>query len=959
MLLALSLVPSAGADILRINFESPNYQTGESYNSSTLASTLATAGAPPDEITDLSGAALSAWTAEVQDQGMSGNRLLFKQLGSSPFAGQLEAFAPQGVNGQSGTWFAQMTYTRLTTQGGPLLSMRLVNDLGATMMGHPHNLVLYADNWQGQTLSVGVPHTLRIEIDMGTTAVRTYLNGLLLNTHTIGTNNVAGRSFGGLQLKFFGTTYPAGDLFALDNIRAGSVLTEDITPAGTVPENAYFLPVSQKAQLQQALDAYRIVSLEPGDYATAGVSAVTLGSNRKLYGSVAGQTIIPPVTVTPGTTGAVLARVKIGGARTITFPASSTPTSGNIFTEVDGRIVVNGGTLVDNLFLGLSAPIHVDTRTGGYLRNNRFIRSKVHGASPALTMLGDSAWQSYGNVFLWFNFLTPAGDATNIADQGDLTLAEIDAESWNFNGTGTNALFKVDTMGTLRCFGMNGGTLVQPAYVRSQYDIGATEFLLFSDVMANIPANPGNLPDLTFRSTNQRSAMIGTSQFKTIVDEAAAPFRVSAREGGDPDFYINEVGYASLLPPSYQTSLRDMISGSGRLGAAWETPSYGAIPDPAGPDWMVNRAGSVPDSTALIQGLIDTYGIARLGPGIFYISAPLKLANGQAIVGAGADSTVIMAKTSSLNMIVANDASDPNRLTSIRLADLTLQGGNNGIHWEPVGTGAYNGRYAQFNLCSIHHVTFRNFANAGMHFDKIYGVDNNFWSYLNFVDCAVGIKQTVDPYYVSGETPTMMFVDKVTFYKCQFIGNGLALDLPAKRGSNLNCWISCLFADNSEGVASMNNWVSTLFANCDFVNNGPVSGKNQTFVNNTSVSFLSCRFEAGASGGDELFGCPVAVEGCLFERAGSADAVLLSTASSPIFFFNSHSIDMPLNATGTTGGLLLNNTFGAASDAAFGKRAVTVSSGVPIALDSSGSVPQPQILFGGDWSSLPALFRGF
>jgi len=217
--------------LFNVNFESPVYTTGEVYSAATNTGTLPRTGPAPSVLTKLDGSGAN-WTATV-GAGPTGNRLTFANTTSGVFTGTLEAFAPPSSGGTTGTWFAQLDYTRLTSAGGPLFAMRLVNNSGSAMLGHSNNNLLYADWWSGSpgvNMTVGVTNTLRLEIDMGTNVWRTYANGILMNTNTNASNDTGANGFGGLQLGFFGSTYAAGNIFALDNIQIGSI-PEPATPA--------------------------------------------------------------------------------------------------------------------------------------------------------------------------------------------------------------------------------------------------------------------------------------------------------------------------------------------------------------------------------------------------------------------------------------------------------------------------------------------------------------------------------------------------------------------------------------------------------------------------------------------------------------------------------------------------------------------------------------------------------
>lgn len=723
------------------------------------------------------------------------------------------------------------------------------------------------------------------------------------------------------------------------------------------PEKAYRLPLAEKADLQKAMDAHKIVVLDSGDYSMP-KSTITLKSGYQLYGDPMGTTL-PPIIVAPGTTAAVLSTVRVQGA--VTFPASTEITSGNVIERLIGGLTVTGAALQDNLFLHIDGQINIDTSAGGFIRNNRFIRCKAHAVWPQLTILGDAARQSYGNVFVWFNFLTPHGDPTNITNQKDLTIVGYDAETWNEKAAGTNtALIKTGPMGTLRIFGANGGN--HGRNPTPAFDVAADELLVYNNLME---ASRGGVVDYVLRPGNARALFLNGSGKRRYDDQAKDAFRARAFCDGIAGLELSGAAISSekQLTPEQQDVLAAMVIGNKRIGKPWEAPRYQVIPDPAGPAWKQKRTGQ-PDSTAYIQGLIDANGVARLPAGIFYISRPLRLAKNQGIIGASADTTAIVAMSDTLDMIIANDNAKTSTGRNMILADITLQGGANGIHFEPVGTGTRTAdgtptrAQAQYTACYFNHVTFRDMSVAGVFMDQIYALDNIFVSHLNFVGCDAGWKQKVDPAYRSpgadGETPTMMYMDKVLFYRCQFIGNRIAMELPGNRGCNLNAWVNCRFENNRDGALAMANYLSPFFGNCDFINNGGPA----VVSSDRPVSFVGCRFKAGLSGSAMLDG-PVSVEGCAFERAGAGSATILKRGPHKVFISNSTSKDMPLGLTPTNHGMIINSVMIPADGANRQMVQIMGQSIQPIlGKDTSGTTPIPQLLFGSDWSG-DALLSGY
>jgi hypothetical protein len=365
----------------------------------------------------------------------------------------------------------------------------------------------------------------------------------------------------------------------------------------------------------------------------------------------------------------------------------------------------------------------------------------------------------------------------------------------------------------------------------------------------------------------------------------------------------------------------------------WEAPVYEAIPDPGGPNWSLSLS-SRPDSPNYIQNLVDTQNTAFLPPGIYYISQPIRLKASQGLIGAGMSQTVIIAMSPSIDMIVGAD--HLSALTSIpmTLGDLTLEGGLNGIHHEPNGSGAG----AMYNQMFLSHVTMRNMANSCIFIDSIGAWDNNLIDHVNFVNCGTGVKQRVSPAYTGGQAPGQSYLDKNVFYHCQFVGNSLALDLAAQRANNVNVWVENLFDSNTNGVAQLTNNFSSLIANSDFRNNG---GSAVLYNDGTNFSIVSSRFTAGSNGRIMLRGT-YSVEGSAFSQGGGAASINAGVGIDS--FYNSTSLDMPLG-TVTTGYFLNNQLFGRAD---LSRQAVSLQNGARTVISSIATVgnPLPQLLVG-------------
>jgi hypothetical protein len=340
--------------------------------------------------------------------------------------------------------------------------------------------------------------------------------------------------------------------------------------------------------------------------------------------------------------------------------------------------------------------------------------------------------------------------------------------------------------------------------------------------------------------------------------------------------------------------------------------------------------------------------IARLPAGIYYISAPLKLGRDEGVVGAGADTTALVALKPDIDLVVGTALPTETTGTHLILANITLEGGANGLHFDKVdtSTGLGNlpngGKCTQYTSMYFSHVAFRNMSNAGLCLDEIYGVDNNFLSYLYFINCGTAVLQISDPTSNvgarKGDFTTMMYMDKTVFYRSQFIGNRIALSLKANRANNLDAWIDCLFEDNSDGAAVLRNNNSDLFANCDFIHNGG----NVVVASNENLSFASCRFKAGATG-TALLGGPVSLEGCTFDQDGSTQATILAGNNRRISFYDCQSTDVPIGPLDGTNGIVVNS---ALHEADLSQQIVLLKDGTAHPLVTGTPDPRPQLLFG-------------
>ncbi len=664
------------------------------------------------------------------------------------------------------------------------------------------------------------------------------------------------------------------------------LLCETALAAVTIPKNAYFLPENQASQLQQALDKYTIVRLKPaGDYSRA--FATKLKSNQALYGL--SGTKLPKIIFSQVTTNAILSGVS---PASISFESGSTSKMNCINRISNSYIEANNAILENNRFTDLSnVRISSDTSNQGYLKNNRFIRTMVHAQYPSINIIGDLSKRSAGNQFIWTNILTPHGDGIIIKNQKDISFIGIDAESWNWSKKALYpGMMNVLNTDFVSVFMSNGG---DNNNLTGQYFNLDAKTVLLQGMAIGRTRSPGiilgnNVKSLLTISTLD-IGMQNSSNNNQVID---------IFKDNKATININNKTTAAIgMPATSKAMIANTLQAEHLAYKNWLKPTFSAIPDPSGINWDKNRS-TQPDSSATIQAMIDQYGIAELSTGIYYLAKPLTLKNGQGIIGAGADKTALIAKSADIDLIVGGEHADKTTtMSTFTLADITLQGGRNGLNHSAQGSG----QGADYNQVILSHVTFRNMQNAGILIDNIYAWDNNFIDHTNFYRCNTGIKQRPDPAYVGGDQIGITFLDKNVFYQNQFIENDIAIDWQAKRGNNLNAFIDCLFKNNRLTL-NLQHTDSAFFANSVFE-----SATNQPLMITDRITGFVNSYFVNKHSGIAPFSNFVYCNHCNFDNSTVNSGLVVSPTSQYSFFING-AITKGINQTAGTG-VILNSNF--------------------------------------------------
>ena len=657
-----------------------------------------------------------------------------------------------------------------------------------------------------------------------------------------------------------------------------------------IPQDAYYLPENNAASLQSALNKYSIVRLRPGgNYRTS--LPIQLTSNQALYGLAGTQ--LPQVTIPQGTENAILSGVSPAKILFTATSRATKPTQNNCLNRIlNSSITAQNVALTNNLFTDLSrTTVDIDTSQKGYLTNNRFIRTMAHGAYPVIKIIGDSAKQSQDNMFIWTNILTPWGEGIIINNQKNISFVGLDAESWNWGPRslypGMMNVFNTDF---LSVFMSNGGD--DHNHNGQYFNLDATNITL-QGMNIGTTLNPG----LILGNAVQNLLSIDTQNIGLTKNNGLTEI-IDFFPNATPIVADNSIAIApASLPKSTKTNITNILKSQQNTYNLLDKPIFNEIPDPAGANWQDNLSAQA-DSADAIQALIDQNGIAQLDAGIYYISKPLLLKAGQGIIGAGANQTAIIAMSPTIDLIAGANHSDTNIVvTSFILADLTLQGGLNGINHSNTGSG----QGTDYVLSTLSHVTIRNMANAGILINNIYAWDNNYIDNTNFYRCTTGIKQRPNPAYVGGDQIGITFLDKNIFYQTQFIENDIAIDWQANRGNNLNAFINCFFKNNKLTL-SLTHSDSTLFANSVFETNSSLPLLQSDRV----TGFISSYFVITPPA-NTLFNGNVFCNDCSFDNRAINAGLIVAPTSKNSYFINSTLINPATQTLGT--GLIMNSNF--------------------------------------------------
>jgi hypothetical protein len=646
------------------------------------------------------------------------------------------------------------------------------------------------------------------------------------------------------------------------------------------PVNAVTVPVSQKANLQALLDANKIIRLEPTNYNVA----VTIRAGQQLYG-YPGKTRLTNVTIGPGTTDSVVRGLLVDK---LSFPTSNISTHDNCFSLIQGTLQAVNSTVENNIFLSFfHSEVDINTSGGGFFKNNKFLRIQSHGGGtytgkPALNFVGDAARNSTGNTFVFVNQLGSYSTPILCKNQYEVSLVAVDVEDYDTTA-GTEAVVTSKNVKNLKIMNLQGGVN------QGMLDVDAEEFIL----LGNAFYRAGD-PPFILRSTNQRALWVSAQNNLTnnLTDENPNGTRISAETMDHKHFEVNRASPTSLTGTRATDAIK--ILAASPNSEPWGRPAERAIADPGGPNWNVDLAAK-PDDAPILQALLDANpnGTIQLQARTYYLNSSIKIRGVPTIVGAGTDKTLLIAKSNSINIFETNYTS-ASFLMPFTFMDFTIQGGNVGFHF-----GTPNIQSSEFYMS---HVTIRDMKTAGIYLNKTYAWDNGYLEYVDFYKNAVGIKVFGENSAINQESVTNAYMDKVFFYRNQYVANQKALEFDPKRQSNMNVWFESSFRDNTVSAVDCSSWNATyFFISSVFSNNAG----NPSLNAGTSSYFVNSAFTIGPA--LSLFSQSTTCEGCDITRgSGSIGTVFKVIADGDprdylmSWLVNSNLNDAPLGALTTS-----------------------------------------------------------
>jgi hypothetical protein len=678
--------------------------------------------------------------------------------------------------------------------------------------------------------------------------------------------------------------------------------------------SAYYVPISEKNNLQQLINTYSSVRLGKGNYNIPDVT-ITLNNGNKLFGHP--STTRVSNLIINGSNISIFNIQPMGLGGEILINSSNIVSNCTIKSIIYGTVRGTNVRFENNTLIDYQGVVNIDCSVSGFMRNNKIIKHQAQVSESMLVMKGNNITPSYGNTHLHSNFLTPHGDSTELDTLESSTFVGIDGEGWNLNGLSERALLYARNMGKMTISSTGGGNSYS-AIRTPMADIDADNLHCF--------VHYNNTPKSKVSAkTNILAINTGGDDGGEFVREAGVPTGFSLY-GNLQDNNLITYNDQIITEPIVDDALTTSLLSTQRN--PWAMPINFELPNPLGNAWSTERIGK-PDSTAYIQNLININQIAELPEGIFYIASTIFLPvdSNHGIVGKGTGKTVICGLNDNFPLITTLGGENSN----FTLSNLTLQGGNVGLYIsEDYG-------FCFLTYTKIKFVIFRNQIN-GIQIKETRGFDNNFLESVSFIDCTKAVFQ--DSLMTSSNIDFSSYIDKTMWYNCRFINCETGIYMIGTRANNMNAWVDCIF-DGGLIALELGGQNGPIIANCEFKN---FTGTN--VIISTSISLFSSLIHLNSITEHTIKSVYSNLEGCTLLDSSNVFAPM---EFNPNFHYIMNStiqgnvlVPRPSNNFGQSYAIYANSFL--ATNPERSKLLVNVQQNVPTIILDSTPNPYPQFL---------------
>ncbi len=434
------------------------------------------------------------------------------------------------------------------------------------------------------------------------------------------------------------------------------------------------------------------------------------------------------------------------------------------------------------------------------LRWTRSIKRTVQGSyvssrpsKPCVSIRGKTT--DFGNSLHWLNLLTPQFAGIELSGLPEFMLGRYEVERYA-GGAATGIL--AASIGALRGISLTGSWGTDGRAI----DAAGCNLLLCDAVLYttsnDLLRTDGNALALNYHQNYDGAAVSGPP----------ALLATCCQINGDTDyplisraFKIGGVTVSGALSSAQAATIRTLVCRDPRY-QSWEDPTWDPVP-PAVAAWSgqsFSRAG--------IQAQINAAaaaggGTVLLQPGIYYLDAALVLPVTVAVPlqGYGPWRTYLVCKDNTFDALtLADDGNSATHFVNLNIRDITVQGGRSGL--------VINHSGYQINNPVMSQICFRDQAQYGINFLGSYAWDNTFLDRLQFINQGLAGFRHLADHYGSDSDPTLCYIDKTVWYRCQFDGAGIAIDSTGYRACGGNMLYECR-CNTAGGVTGGNRAAGT------------------------------------------------------------------------------------------------------------------------------------------------------